>query len=150
MASNLPWDWQFRVYGEPGTKANGRRIVTRGKVKKLLKSEKTTTYIEEHWDQQIIKRDPLLEGDLAIRLHVYYASRRPDLSALELIKDLLEGVAYKNDRQIKCEAEMWNKAKLDPMVDIGIRKIPVSGLENYSHFYTFDQLIGEYKPEDEA
>jgi Holliday junction resolvase RusA-like endonuclease len=138
------WDYVKVITGEPGTKSNSRRIVSRGKMKKLLKSEKTEAYIEDSWEPQIGEPlDPILEGDVAVRLDVWYASRRPDLAALELIKDLLEGIVYKNDRQVKAEMEVWNKDKNNPRVAIRVRKLPFDGMENITMHMSINELFGE-------
>jgi Holliday junction resolvase RusA-like endonuclease len=87
------------LQGEPASKANSRRLVTIRGQARLIKSQKALDYVAA------VKRtypplSPLLEGDLRMTADVYYASRRPDLD-VSLILDALEGIAYRNDRQVR-------------------------------------------------
>jgi Holliday junction resolvase RusA-like endonuclease len=87
------------LHGEPASKANSRRLVTIRGQARLIKSQKALDYVAA------VKRTypplvPLLEGDLRMVADVYYATRRPDLDA-SLILDALEGIAYRNDRQVR-------------------------------------------------
>jgi Holliday junction resolvase RusA-like endonuclease len=87
------------LHGEPASKANSRRLVTIRGQARLIKSQKALDYVAA------VKRtypplSPLLEGDLRMTADVYYASRRPDLD-VSLILDALEGIAYRNDRQVR-------------------------------------------------
>ncbi len=87
------------LHGEPASKANSRRLVTIRGQARLIKSQKALDYVAA------VKRTypplvPLLEGDLRMVADVYYASRRPDLD-VSLILDALEGIAYRNDRQVR-------------------------------------------------
>lgn len=77
---------------------------------RLIKSHKALTYTEL-FNSQVDRQSALpLEGDVAMEIHIYYASRRPDLDE-SLILDLLQGVAYTNDRQVKQRHAYWH---LDP------------------------------------
>ena len=67
----------------------------------------------------------LISTDVAVLLDVYYATRRPDLAAMDLLMDLLEDVAYLNDRQVKASQSLWNLDKLNPRVRIRVRPIVV-------------------------
>ncbi len=87
------------LQGEPASKANSRRLVTIRGQARLIKSQKALDYVAA------VKRTypplvPLLEGDLRMTADVYYATRRPDLD-VSLILDALEGIAYRNDRQVR-------------------------------------------------
>lgn len=87
------------LHGEPASKANSRRLVTIRGQARLIKSQKALDYVAA------VKRTypplvPLLEGDLRMVADVYYATRRPDLD-VSLILDALEGIAYRNDRQVR-------------------------------------------------
>lgn len=122
---------QFMIPGEPASKANQRQLVTFGgawvkphwhdvvapipelaalisKAKKiggtprLIKSKKAQAYAEsvrEHAPQI----DPLLEGELHLFVFTWYATQRPDLEC-EVLRDALEGIVYKNDRQLRSVA----------------------------------------------
>lgn len=63
-----------------------------------------------------------MEGDLRITIRIWYASRRPDLDA-SLIFDLLQGIVYTNDRQIKEQHLYWGLDKENPRAEIVIEKI---------------------------
>ena len=54
--------------------------------------------------------------------HIYYASYRPDLDE-SLIMDCLEGVAYKNDRQIKAKVILHGVDKSRPRIQVRVGKI---------------------------
>ncbi len=97
----------------------------------LIKSKKALEYSLRFAIQCPIA-DPMLVGDLAMRLDVYYASRRPDLSAADLIKDLMQGTMYANDRQVKAEQSIWNLAKEKPRVRIRLREINSDGCTEMS------------------
>lgn len=96
MASNY---CQFVVEGEPASKSNQRKIVSFGGRPALIKSDKARKY-EKTFHSQCPKLDEMLEGDLAVCMRIFYASRRPDLDE-SLILDLMQGFVYKNDRQVK-------------------------------------------------
>lgn len=127
------WDYDCVVPGEPASSKNQRRIVrARSGSPRLIKSAKALAY----WDAIKLSApilDPMLQGDLYVHIDAYYASRRPDLSCLEIIKDALQGVAYPNDRQVKMESAVWNLNRSQPHVRIRIREIGSSGcIETYS------------------
>lgn len=127
------WDYDVTVAGEPASSKNQRRIVGMKSGKpRLIKSAKALGY----WDLLKGKITPLdnkLEGDLYIHVDAYYASRRPDLSCLEIIKDVLQELVYENDRQIKMESSVWNLDRQNPRVRIRIRVIGSAGCtETYS------------------
>jgi Holliday junction resolvase RusA-like endonuclease len=93
------------VRGEPASKANGRRIVRfkakPGKSSRLgsIKSEKALSYADA-FKLQVQPIEPLLEGELSVTMKIYYANQRSDLDE-SLILDLLQGILYKNDRQVR-------------------------------------------------
>ena len=97
------------IYGEPASKANSRRVVRYGGVSRLIKSVKALSY-SDVFLQQCKPLNTLMTGDLKITLHIWYASRRPDLDE-SLILDLLQGLIYANDRQVKERHCYWH---LDP------------------------------------
>jgi Holliday junction resolvase RusA-like endonuclease len=53
-------------------------------------------------------------------IHIYYASQRPDLDE-SLILDLLQGILYKNDRQVRERHVYHFIDKLNPRTEIWIR-----------------------------
>jgi hypothetical protein len=97
------------IFGEPASKANSRRVVRYGGMSRLIKSKKALSY-SDVFLQQCPVSPTLMTGDLKITLHIFYASRRPDLDE-SLILDLLQGRVYVNDRQVKERHCYWG---LDP------------------------------------
>jgi len=109
MASNY---CQFVIEGEPASKSNQRKIVSFGGRPALIKSDKARKY-EKTFHSQCPKLDEMLEGDLAVCMRIFYASRRPDLDE-SLILDLMQGFVYKNDRQVKHKNVFWGLDKERP------------------------------------
>jgi len=119
---NSVQDISLIIYGEPASKSNSRRMVRFGGMSRLIKSEKALSY-SDAFKHQIQTLDQLLEGDLCITLHIYYASRRPDLDET-LILDLLQGHIYANDRQVKERHCYWHLDPDNPRAEINVRCIP--------------------------
>ena len=93
----------------------------RGRTPMSIKSEKALNYSDSFLKQCKTLND-LLDGDLAIKIVIHYASRRPDLDE-SLILDLLQGKIYNNDRQIK-EKHIYHRLdKENPRSEITIWKI---------------------------
>lgn len=110
------WDYQATILGEPASKANSRKLVRFGKRLASIKSDKARNY-EKIFRAQAKSIDPLIEGDVMLFCHIYYASRRPDLDE-SLIMDLLQDVAYKNDRQVKAKIILHGLDKDNPRAEI--------------------------------
>lgn len=110
------------ILGEPASAKNQRRIVKIRGQTRLIKSSKALKYTKSFKDQAPVL-DPLLEGDLSLRVDVWYASRRPDLACVDLIQDLLQDVAYANDRQVKVSASYWNLDRENPRARIRLRSL---------------------------
>jgi Holliday junction resolvase RusA-like endonuclease len=104
------------VYGEPASKANSRRVVRFGGQSRLIKSQKALDY-SEAFRLQVKPVVPLLEGDVRVFIRIWYASRRPDLDE-SLILDLMQGVFYINDRQVKEKHIFWGLDKESPRAEI--------------------------------
>lgn len=104
------------IFGEPASKANSRRVVRFGSMSRLIKSQKALDY-SEMFKQQVKPITPLITQDVRITLHIFYASRRPDLDE-SLILDLLQGVLYVNDRQVKEKHVYWGLDKDNPRTEI--------------------------------
>lgn len=102
----------FTILGEPASKANSRRWT--GKF--FIKSEKALNY-GKAFKAQCPVLDPLLEGDLKVTIHIWYASRRPDLDE-SLILDLMQDCIYSNDRQVKERHVYWHLDKENPRSEI--------------------------------
>ncbi len=110
------------IFGEPASKANSRRVVHYGGMSRLIKSKKALTY-SDVFKQQCKALPTLMMGDLKVTMHIYYASRRPDLDE-SLILDLLQGYVYANDRQVKERHCYWGLDPDNPRAEIVVEKIP--------------------------
>ena len=86
----------------------------------FIKSEKALGYVDA-FKRQAKPARHLLEGDVIVYITIYYASRRPDLDE-SLILDLLQGVAYENDRQVKEKHIYWGLDKENPRCEIKVEK----------------------------
>jgi len=111
----------INIFGEPASKANSRKIVRFGNVSRLIKSRKALNY-SDLFKQQAAPAAKLLTGDVRVTMVIYYASRRPDLDE-SLILDLLQGVAYENDRQVKEKHIYWGLDPDNPRTEISIQQI---------------------------
>ena len=109
------------IFGEPASKSNSRRMVRLGGVSRLIKSEKALNY-SDVFKQQCRPLAKLMTGDLRVTLHIYYASRRPDLDET-LILDLMQGLIYENDRQVKERHAYWGLDPENPRAEILIERI---------------------------
>ena len=113
----------LKIQGQPYSKANSRKLVTvRGKPR-FIKSDAARRYVTD-FQIQCPRLDPLLEGDLAIWITVFYASRRPDLD-VSLILDAAEGFLYKNDRQVREMHLDWRLDRENPRSEIVIKEIEI-------------------------
>ena len=110
------------IKGEPASKANSRRVVKFGSMSRLIKSQKALDY-SEYFRQQITPITPLMSGDIKMHITIYYASRRPDLDE-SLILDLLQGLVYVNDRQVKERHTYWGLDPENPRTEIIIEQLP--------------------------
>ena len=109
------------IFGEPASKANSRRLVRYGGVSRLIKSAKALSY-SDVFRQQLDPLDEMFTGDLRVTMHIYYASRRPDLDE-SLILDLLQGLIYENDRQVKERHIYWGLDAERPRSEITIEQM---------------------------
>jgi Holliday junction resolvase RusA-like endonuclease len=119
----------FKIFGEPASKANSRRIVRYGGMSRMIKSEKALGYADMFKQQVGSSSGELLEGDVSVTMTIWYASRRPDLDE-SLILDLLQGHAYLNDRQVKEKHIFWGGVdKEHPRTEILVEHRAVAGQE---------------------
>jgi len=109
------------IFGEPASKSNSRKFVRFGNMPRIIKSEKARNY-SEMFKQQCPALPVLLTGDLRVSLWIYYASRRPDLDET-LILDLMQGLIYENDRQVKERHAYWGLDPDRPRAEILIEQI---------------------------
>lgn len=110
------------IKGEPASKANSRRVVKFGSMSRLIKSQKALDY-SDAFRQQCPAITPLMSGDIKMTMTIYYASRRPDLDE-SLILDLLQGLVYINDRQVKERHTYWGLDPENPRAEIIIEQLP--------------------------
>lgn len=110
------------IFGEPASKANSRRVVKFGNMSRLIKSQKALNY-SDMFKQQCMPLARLMSGDIRMTMWIYYASRRPDLDE-SLILDLLQGVVYLNDRQVKERHVFWGLDPDRPRTEMIIEQIP--------------------------
>jgi Holliday junction resolvase RusA-like endonuclease len=110
------------IFGEPASKANSRRVVKFGNMSRLIKSQKALDY-SEAFKQQCTPLAKLMSGDIKMTMWIYYASRRPDLDE-SLILDLLQGLVYLNDRQVKERHVFWGLDPDRPRAEMIIEQIP--------------------------
>jgi len=109
------------IFGEPASKANSRRVVRFGNMSRLIKSQKALNY-SETFKQQCRPLATLMTGDLRVTMWIYYASRRPDLDE-SMILDLMQGIIYVNDRQVKERHIYWRLDPDEPRAEIIVEKI---------------------------
>jgi|6_EtaG_2_1085325.scaffolds.fasta_scaffold09352_3 Holliday junction resolvase RusA-like endonuclease len=112
------WAFEATILGETASKANSRKLVRFGKRLASIKSDKARAY-EKIFKEQAVPIAPLIGGDVLLYCHIFYASRRPDLDE-SLIMDLLQGVAYTNDRQVKAKVILHGLDKEQPRAVIKI------------------------------
>jgi Holliday junction resolvase RusA-like endonuclease len=96
----------LKIFGEPCSKSNSRRIVKFGNKIASIKSEKALSYASAFKRQCVVPASQKILGDVVVTIRIWYASRRPDLDE-SLILDLLQDVAYENDRQVKEKHIYW-------------------------------------------
>lgn len=110
------------IFGEPASKANSRRVVRFGGMSRLIKSQKALDYSGE-FKRQCKPLAKLMTGDLRVTLRIFYASRRSDLDE-SLILDLMQGLIYENDRQVKEKHVYWGLDPERPRTELMVECIP--------------------------
>lgn len=90
---------------------------------RLIKSAKALTYSDVFKRQVRDMHINPVHGDVRVTMHIWYASRRPDLDE-SLILDLLQGVAYVNDRQVKEKLIYWHLDPEEPRSEIVVEELP--------------------------
>jgi hypothetical protein len=96
-------EWQATIYGQPRSKANSRRQLKNARTGKMFsaKNQACLDYAESVKVQALVIRPSrLLEGPLSVHGTLFYPDNRSDLDPSLLI-DALQGVVFKNDRQVK-------------------------------------------------
>lgn len=110
----------FTIIGEPASKANSRRLVTNKKTGKKwpIKSAKALAYVDAV-QKQAPRSWPLLTGPLVAHITIWYATEKPDLDE-SIILDALQGIIYKNDRQIHEKHIYHGLDRENPRADVRI------------------------------
>jgi len=72
----------------------------------FIKSAKALSYAKAFKQQCNLPASKKFSCDVIVTIRIWYASRRPDLDE-SLILDLLQDVAYENDRQVKEKHIYW-------------------------------------------
>lgn len=86
----------------------------------VIKSSKALSYVDMFKRQCVVGERQKILVDVTVTIRIWYASRRPDLDE-SLILDLLQGVAYENDRQVKEKHIYWMGVdKLNPRCEIEV------------------------------
>jgi len=112
----------FTIHGEPASKSNQRRLVTIKGKPRMIKSQKALDY-GKSFEAQCPKLDPLIEHSVYVVMTIYYGSRRPDIDGgASLILDLMQGLIYKNDRQVDCLIVTKELDRDCPRAEIEVRK----------------------------
>ena len=120
------FDVKFEILGEPASKANQRKLVKIHNRIVPIKSKKALSYVNG-FKKQCPQLDPIIECDVAIDIMIYYGSRRPDLDE-SLILDCLQGLVYKNDRQVKKKTIYWGLDKDNPRAIIRLTPFDSHGI----------------------
>jgi len=117
---------KFVVFGNLPRKSNSRRIFKNRRTgcPIIVKSQEALNY-ERSFASQVagVPRGTFGEKDgLSLTAHIFYSSRRPDLSD-ELICDLLEktGIIH-NDRQIVHKTLIKGLDRDNPRVEVEVRE----------------------------
>lgn len=110
------------ILGQPASKSNSRKKVYIHGKPRFIKSERALIYSKVFKQQCLLlyPKPELLKGDVILFIKVFYGSRRPDLDE-SLIMDLLQGVAYDNDRQVKEKHIYWGLDRDNPRCIIHVR-----------------------------
>ncbi len=100
---------EFTSLGEAASKANSRQIVMRGGKPMSIKSEKALDF-ERNALRQIPPRYRVqYAGPVAVTLHIFYASERPDLDE-SIVLDVLQD-RYETQKLTKAQKEAGMKAE---------------------------------------
>ncbi len=119
----------FQILGEPASKANSRKIVLIKGRPASIKSDKARNYAKM-FNEQCQKLDDLFENDVKVEMLIYYASRRPDLDE-SLILDLMQGIVYSNDRQVKQKNIYWGLDRENPRTIIRVSPLESGDIPSY-------------------
>ena len=130
MKTSSPVDmrdsFETTIYAECASKANSRRLVKIAGKPRSIKSAKAIK-LQADIAAQVSPLPELMKGDLCVWVKIYYPSRRPDLDA-SAVYDGLQGIVYKNDRQIKRKVEIWALDPRTPRIIVVVQ--PLEGCDS--------------------
>lgn len=113
--------WEKVILGSPQSKANSRRIALVNNKVRSIKSKAALAYVRA-FQYQCPTLTPMFEDDVAVTLHIFYASRRNDLDE-SIILDALQGKVYANDRQVKRKLVQWGLDPENPRTHIRVERL---------------------------
>ena len=115
----------FTLYGTLYQKGNSRKIAVNRRTGRpmVIKSGKALSTVKDFTIQaQVQYRGVPYKEACKLTATIYYPSRRHDLCA-SLLCDILEGIAYENDRQIE-EMILYKRFdKKNPRVEVEVKEI---------------------------
>ena len=114
----------FWLHGQPPRKSNSRRVVFQNGKTRVIKSAAALQWVQDALLQipaDCRVRMGSAEQPVEVVLHIYYESRRPDLSG-ELVLDVLQaGGVIANDRYVE-HLDLWKHySDHRPGVDVTVR-----------------------------
>ena len=123
----------FTILGQPYSKANSRKIVTLAGRPAVIKSAEGRAYERDALRQIPPAARRRLEGDVAVRMRLYYRTALPDLDEsllLDILQDRYKGSGdqrqlvqkgvYRNDRQVREKHVYWSIDKTNPRAEVEI------------------------------
>jgi Holliday junction resolvase RusA-like endonuclease len=131
----------FTIYGQAASKANSRQLVTIGGRPSIIKSKEARQFMTDARRQVPPKCRVRLQGPVAVKLRIYYASERPDLDesvVLDALQDhwgkapdkfgprqrpLLQPGVYCNDRQVRWKLVIHGIDRRAPRVEVQVLSI---------------------------
>lgn len=93
------------IHGEPASKANSRKIVLIKGQYRSIKSDKARSYEQTAYQQALAQArrvgwSCVEKVRFRVSLKIFYRSELPDLDE-SLVLDVLQGIVYANDRQVR-------------------------------------------------
>ena len=115
--------WVGTILGEVASKANSRKLVkVKGSGRPLfIKSDKARKF-ERDLKRQVQPLPNLMTGRLVVKCDIFYVNHRPDLDEA-LILDGLQGLIYKNDRQVREKHVYHHIDKLNPRAMVRVEAL---------------------------
>jgi Holliday junction resolvase RusA-like endonuclease len=133
---------KFTILGEAASKANQRKLVTIGGKPRLIKSKKARDFMSCARQQVPPAARVRLQGPVAVRLHMFYATERPDLdesvvldalqdhyakpgytSRGQRVRELVQSGVYCNDRQVRWKLVVHHIDRRNPRCEVEVVSI---------------------------